>query len=213
MRLAVPDLLAGAVPVAVAPDVHPVPAPALTVARAGQQAVHYRLPSRGRAVGEEGVNLLARGGQAREVERNAAQQRVAVGGFGRSAQKGVNGVGRAGGDGGPAHGRKRPVRLGLNLPGKACSRADPSGQSGQLRLAELGAAQRHAGLFTVRGELIQQARVRLARHHGHAASAPAQQSLAGTQVQPALFRLRIVATRAPALQDLYRLLCRRRHGQ
>ena len=67
---------AAAVPVAVPPDVHPVPAPALAVLGAGQQPVDDLLVGVRRRVGEEGVQLLAGRRQADQVEVDAAQQGV-----------------------------------------------------------------------------------------------------------------------------------------
>ena len=60
VRLAVADLLAPAGPVAVAPDVHPVPSPALAVTRTGQQTIDDLLVSVGGFVGQEGMELVGR---------------------------------------------------------------------------------------------------------------------------------------------------------
>ena len=74
VRLAVADLLAPAGPVAVPPDVHPVPAPALAVPRAGQQAIDDLLVGVGDCVGQEGMKLVGRGRQAGQIEVQPAQE-------------------------------------------------------------------------------------------------------------------------------------------
>ena len=71
------------VPVAVPPDIHPVPAPALAVTRTGQQFVHDLLVGVRRVVGEEGVQLVSRRRQADQVEVNPAEQHFFFGGRSR----------------------------------------------------------------------------------------------------------------------------------
>ena len=65
--LCVADLRAQAVPVAVPPDVHPVPAPALAVMRVGQQPVDDPLPGVGPPVVEKVAQLGHRRRQADQV--------------------------------------------------------------------------------------------------------------------------------------------------
>ena len=60
-------------------QVHPVPGPALAVMGAGQQAIDQPLVGIGRAVGEEGRDLLGSRRQAEQVERQAANQGPPVG--------------------------------------------------------------------------------------------------------------------------------------
>ena len=71
VRLALADLRLVAVPVAVPPDVHPVPAPALAVLRRGEQAIDDRL-----VVRQLVAQLLRRRRQADQIEIDAPQQQV-----------------------------------------------------------------------------------------------------------------------------------------
>src|SRR5439155_6160311 len=71
---------AAAVPIAVPPNIHPVPAPALAVARAGQKLVHEPLVGLEGLVGEKGVQLVARRRQADKVKVDPAEQDFVVGG-------------------------------------------------------------------------------------------------------------------------------------
>ena len=84
VRLAVAHLLAPAGPVAVAPDVHPVPAPALAVPRDRQQPIDDLLVRVRRRVREEGVQLLraSAGGRSGRGRRAAAARASALPGRG-----------------------------------------------------------------------------------------------------------------------------------
>jgi len=90
LRRGVPHVwhLAATKPIAVTPHVHPVPRPALAVARVAQEPVHDALVGVGCGVGEEGVQLLACGRQAEEVEVNAAEECGFVGGRERGELRG-----------------------------------------------------------------------------------------------------------------------------
>ena len=76
MPLAVTLLVdfAAAVPITVAPDVHPVPPPALAVERAAEEAIDHLVVRVAGRVGEKGVNLIACRRYADQVEVDAAQQ-------------------------------------------------------------------------------------------------------------------------------------------
>ena len=68
-----------AVGVGIAHGVEPVPRPVLAVARTRQQAVDQRLVRPRRRVAHEGLDFLGRRRQARQVERDAPDQRVTIG--------------------------------------------------------------------------------------------------------------------------------------
>ena len=72
-------VLVVAVRVAVVDNVEPVPSPAFAVARRGQQPVDQFLVSRGISVGNEGIYFFRRRRQARQVKREPADERAAVG--------------------------------------------------------------------------------------------------------------------------------------
>ena len=72
-------VLVVAVRVAVVDDVEPVPGPAFTVSGRGQQPVDEFLVGRGISVGNEGIHFLGRWRQARQVKREPADERAAVG--------------------------------------------------------------------------------------------------------------------------------------
>ena len=74
VRLALAHLRRVAVPIAVAPDVHPVPAPALAVVRTGQQAIDHVFVGVGRRVGQE----LAQLGRASAAGRSGRDTRAAT---------------------------------------------------------------------------------------------------------------------------------------
>ena len=76
VRLAFAHFLAKAGPVAVTPNIHPVPAPALAVTRAGQQAVDDLLIRLTGCVGQESVQLRPCRREAGEIEGHAAQPAV-----------------------------------------------------------------------------------------------------------------------------------------
>ena len=87
MRLALANLGAEAVPVAVPPDVHPVPPPALAVLRAGQQPIDERLVGPIAGIGHERADHLGAGDQPGQVE---ATRRIKV--AGSAAGRGVKPV-------------------------------------------------------------------------------------------------------------------------
>src|SRR5262245_34048747 len=68
-------------PVAVAPDVHPMPAPPLAVLRTVEQPLHHFLVCFRRLISQKRIELLQRRGQADQVERHAPQP-DAFSGFG-----------------------------------------------------------------------------------------------------------------------------------
>ena len=72
--LHVADLFAQAVPVAVAPNVHPVPAPALAVMRVGQEPIDDALPGIGAFVVEKVAKLRDGRRQPGQVPVDAPQQ-------------------------------------------------------------------------------------------------------------------------------------------
>ena len=77
MGLAFADLGPISVPVAVTPDIHPMPSPPFPVLGAGQQPVdHLRIGIRGR-ITLEIQHFLTRGWQANQIEIDAAQQDMA----------------------------------------------------------------------------------------------------------------------------------------
>src|SRR3954467_3332002 len=76
MWLAVANLIAAAPagPIAVAPDVHPMPSPALSIARILQKAIdHFLISGFGRVLFKRQL-LLGCGREANEIEVNAAEQ-------------------------------------------------------------------------------------------------------------------------------------------
>ena len=99
-------------PIAVAPHVHPVPRPALAMARIGEQAVHQPLVSAGRGVVEERLLLGRCRVQPDQVEVHPAQEdllrclrpRFEPASTARDGKEGVDGVS---GDGGRGDGRTR----------------------------------------------------------------------------------------------------------
>ena len=74
VRLAVADLptVRPAGPVAVAPDIHPMTSPTLTVPRIIQQALDHLLIGIGRTVGEKGALLVRRRRETDQIEVDAA---------------------------------------------------------------------------------------------------------------------------------------------
>ena len=188
-------------------------APAFAVARAGEGAVDDGVPGAGGLAGREGVDFGGRGGQAGEVERDAAQERVAIGGFGGRAEEGVDGMAGAGGNGGPAHGFERPVCFVFEGASEGRAGANPRGEGGQVGFREFGAAEGHARLFAERGELMERAGFGIAGDEGRAAGAAAQRGGARGEVEPALLRFGVVAAGAAGLQDFDRILRGGRDGQ
>ena len=77
VRLALADFGAVTVPVAVSPDIHPVPAPALAIMRAVEQPIDDLLVGVGRFVGQKSLHFGARRRQADQVEIDAPQQALA----------------------------------------------------------------------------------------------------------------------------------------
>src|SRR5262249_330274 len=79
VALAVPYFVgAASIPIAVAPDVHPVTSPALAILRARQKLIHDLLIGILGAIGQKRVDLLASGWDADQVEIHPSQQRVSV---------------------------------------------------------------------------------------------------------------------------------------
>ena len=72
-------VLVVAVRVAVVDDVEPVPGPAFAIARRGQQPVDEFFIGRRIGIGDEGIHFFGRRRQARQVEREPADERAAVG--------------------------------------------------------------------------------------------------------------------------------------
>ncbi len=75
VRLTLANLRSKSIPVAVPPDVHPVPSPALAIMRAVEQAVDHFVIRVGRIVNQESLHLAARRRQADQIEVHAPQQR------------------------------------------------------------------------------------------------------------------------------------------
>ena len=73
MLLAEAKLFAKAIPVAVAPDVHEVPAPALAMLRRGKEPVDDAPARDRRVLCNQSVLLFQRRGQTRQIERHAPQ--------------------------------------------------------------------------------------------------------------------------------------------
>ena len=61
-----------------ADDIQPMPCPAFSVVRAGEQAVNQFLVRGGRLVGDKRLHFVGRGRQANQVERHPADQRTAI---------------------------------------------------------------------------------------------------------------------------------------
>ena len=68
-----------AVPVGVAPHIHPMPAPPFAVGRGGEEPVDEPVVGIGGGVGKEGPQVVARRRQAGQIERHAPQERRPVG--------------------------------------------------------------------------------------------------------------------------------------
>ena len=215
--LAVAQLRAESVPVGVAPDVHPVAAPALAVPWAREQTIDNALPGIRARVVEEFALLPGRRGQTDQVEVDTAQQETAVLEGKRldavaptlDVEEGVDrmrslavrllrhprrrAVGRC-----PARGAKRPVLLhgGLGLLVGRRRRAghDPAAQAVDLLGRQRLALRRHA-LIRIRRRhpFDQQACLRLARLDGSAAAASRADRQGGVEPQPRLPLQRAVA--------------------
>ena len=76
MRVAVAGLLAQPIPVAVSPDVHPVPPPALAMTRAASSRSTTFSCAFGGVISEEGVESCRVGREADQVEVDAAEPEV-----------------------------------------------------------------------------------------------------------------------------------------
>ena len=195
-----------AVRVRVTRGVEPLPNHALTVARAGEQAVHDGLVSLGRLVREEGIHLGGRGRQAGEVERHATEERLARG-LGRGAKavflqtredEGVEGIANcelriANRRDGWAHRRgerpvRRVVRAGVNPP------AHRLNLRGRERLLALG--RRHHLVRVLRGEPLEEFALRGLAGDDHGTLGAEQTFL---RVEPEL-RLAGLLIRAVALK-------------
>ncbi len=129
VAVAVADFLAEAVPVAVTPDVHPMPAPSFPVPRAGQEPIDGTRIGIGGAIGQEGADLLPRGGEAGQIQGDSSDERLARGERARTdavggvlgPNKGVDGISGRGDAGQPwrrraAHLFERPPLV-PTLPG------------------------------------------------------------------------------------------------
>ena len=151
-----------AVRVGVAGLVEPEPPPPLAVMGRGQQAIDQALVGVGPGVGQEGVDLLGAGRQAGQVERNAPQQRRAIGLGGglepspaRAAARMNRSIGlrtqpdeRDLGDGRPTRGHERPVRTaapapGLSVRGRLGPLVDPGPEQVDLVATQRRPIQRH----------------------------------------------------------------------
>ena len=174
-------VLVVAVRVAVVHDVEPVPSPALAVAGRGEQAVDQLLVGVGRAVGDEGLDLLPGRRQAVQVEGEAADQGGGIR-FGGRGELLLGEFGRDEGIDGVACGvriRLRNGRFGERLErpelGLVAARGwgvrpqralfDPGADLGDLRGRQRRIAHRHLG-FNAGDHAQQQALVGLARHDG-----------------------------------------------
>ena len=74
MRLAVPKLIAEAPPVAIAPDVHPMPRPTLPMPRIGKQSVDHALVPVRRTVTKRRLQLLRRRWQTDQIQVQPADE-------------------------------------------------------------------------------------------------------------------------------------------
>ena len=171
MPLAVANLVArpAPIPVAVTPDVHPVPAPALPITRTGEQLGHNLVIGIGRLIGKKCAQFIACGRQADEVEVDAPQQnrpgRRRIGGEAVFSALGikemVNGIaqGRFGVERGnrwPLDGLERPVIPGIGLrllvQRGGQSRGNPLAQGGNFRGLQGLALRRHTLLKILAGD-------------------------------------------------------------
>ena len=81
LRGAVPDVghVPAAVPVGIAPHIHPMPAPSFAVGRGVEEPVDEPVVGIGGGVGKEGPQVVARRRQSGEIERHAPQERRPIG--------------------------------------------------------------------------------------------------------------------------------------
>ena len=222
--LAVANLAAKAVPVAIAPDVHPVPAPALSVARTGQQTIHDLLVGVRRPVAQKGSHLFLCGRQSGQIERHASQQHPLVGGrqrlqlplFVLGCDKGVDRVAHPGAVLDLRHCRtnwcpKRPViallllRNGLRSSGiqRAIvrrSRIDPRHEVSDNPVGKLGSFVRHSRFMLVAELLQQETGAGLSGNDHRPIVTAAQQPVSCCQCQASLFELSTVTGETLLLQ-------------
>ena len=209
-------VLVVAVRVPVVRDVEPMPGPALAMAGRRQQAVDQPLIGRRRGVGDEGGDLLGGRRQARQVERDAADQ---GGGAGhRRRLQALLGEFRAHemidrrralrGNFGPPERTPRPpvplIRHGdVARGGPDRAFGDPGAQGGLLGRRQQSPFRRHPHLrLRPRDETQQRAFLGPARHDiRRMRLASVQGDLAGIKPIPTLLLLRPVAFQAVGLQD------------
>ena len=81
LRGAVPDVghMPAAVPVGIAPHIHPMPAPSFAVGRGVEEPVDEPVVGIGGGVGKKGPQVVARRRQSGEIERHAPQERRPIG--------------------------------------------------------------------------------------------------------------------------------------
>jgi hypothetical protein len=215
-RATLADLGGEPVPVAVAPDVHPVPAPPFAVLRAGEQTIDGLLISVLGGVGEEGSQRLARRDQPGQVERDAAKEFRLVCPRSRRqadptmlrAQEGVDRIHARGrtGNARPDRWSKRPVvarvARGLLAPRGLCARLDPGSNRGDLLRIERLALRRHARRRLGRNDAFdQEAVIHAFWFDGGAVVAALEDGGGAIQPQPGLLLQYPMARDATPRQD------------
>ena len=206
--LAVAQLRAEAVPIGVAPDIHPVPRPAFAVMRALEQFIDNHLP-RPRV-----HQLLTRGWKPDEIEVQTAQQdrpfrrwlRLEPTRLPATLQQHINHIASIVRQRHAFGHLKRPViswiRLGKFIRRHRCAGSDPFPNGRNLRWLQGRAFRRHAFLRVMGRQPRQQFTLRRLTEHHHGL---ALRALADVRrrihAQPGLLLERPVTRITPRLQD------------
>src|SRR5262249_36113683 len=196
---------AAPIPIAVAPDVHPVTAPSLAILRARQKLIYHLLIGILGAIGQKRVDLLPSGWDSDQVEIHPSQQCVSVSlrqrreslSFMFGSEKGVDGVAnpRAVLHGWRRRTSRRPKRPmiaprssrrrrgGLQRRIERRTRPDPLRDPSNLFIRQLLAAERHPGLALMTYIKVKEALFRVAWNHRWPMIATPQQLLPGGNLQ------------------------------
>ena len=199
----VDQVLVETVGIGIAGHIEPVPRPALSIMRRGQQAVYHLCKRIGTVVGKERLHFLRRRGQPGQIECRAADQRALVGGrrrlqaflFERAQNESVD---RRLDPRGILHGRRfrrhrryegpvfRRGHFGAGFRGSApgSTHFDPSSDERDIAVLQL-AGRRHFQAARLHHRIHQKALGGLARNHRGAARAALDQVLAAVNPQPA----------------------------
>ena len=223
IRLALTDFVGVAIPVAVPPDIHPVPGPALGVLGPGEQLVDHPLVGGGRVIGQKRIEFSAGRRQAEQIERHPSQQHL----FGRESDRRHPGrlltspnerIDRVrtplGGIDlrqlGPTHGLERPVFVRVfrnRLVGPRCPSGNPLFDEGDLVRLERPTFRRHQrDAVTALDRLNQQTPVHISGHDSRPAGTAFSNQLDGIQTQVVLLLERPMTIDAAALKDRVNLL-------